>query len=71
MIYTEVELLEDDVEATRDILYNISVQRGDIEDDGNETIREGMMRTAEKRMGMRFTPDKIVSWDHSKLGGLY
>ena len=70
VIYTEVELL-DDVEATRDILYNISVQRGDIEDDGNEAIREGMMRTAEKRMGMRFTPDRIVTWDHSKLGGVY
>lgn len=70
VIYTEVELL-DDVAATRDILYNISVQRGDIEDDGNETIREGMMKTAEKRMGMRFTPDKMVTWDHSKLGGVY
>ena len=29
LIYTEVELL-DSVEATRDILFNISVQRGDL-----------------------------------------
>ena len=70
LIYTEVELI-DDVEATRDILFNISVQRGDLQADAGEAIREGMMNTASKRIGMRFTPDKIVSWDHSKLGGVY
>ena len=70
LIYTEVELIED-VEATRDILFNISVQRGDLQADAGEAIREGMMRTASKRIGMKFTPDKIVTWDHSKLGGVY
>jgi len=29
------------------------------------------MKTASKRIGMKFTPDKIVTWDHSKLGGVY
>jgi len=70
VIYTEVELVTD-VEATRDILFNISVQRGDLQADAGEAIREGMMNTASKRMGMKFTPDKIISWDHSKLGGVY
>ena len=70
VIYTEVELL-DDVEATRDILFNISVQRGDLQADAGEKVREGMMKSASKRTGMRFTPDKIVTWDHSKLGGTY
>ena len=70
VIYTEVELL-DDVEATRDVLFNISVQRGDLSEDAGESVREGMMKTASKRIGMKFTPDKIVSWDHSKLGGVY
>ena len=70
LIYTEVELL-DDVAATRDILFNISVQRGDLRADAGEAVREGMMKTAEKRIGMKFTPDKIITWDHSKLGGVY
>lgn len=70
VIYTEVELVSD-VEATRDILFNISVQRGDLQADAGEAIREGMLNTASKRMGMKFTPDKIISWDHSKLGGVY
>jgi PPOX class probable F420-dependent enzyme len=70
LIYTEVELLED-VEATRDVLFKISVQRGDLNEDAGESVREGMMKTAEKRIGMKFTPEKIISWDHSKLGGVY
>ena len=28
-------------------------------------------RQAPKRIGMTFTPTRIVSWDHSKLGGTY
>ena len=70
LIYTKVDLIED-LEKTRDILMKISIQRGDLSDDSDETIRQGMLKTAGKRMGMMFTPEKIVSWDHSKLGGVY
>jgi PPOX class probable F420-dependent enzyme len=28
-------------------------------------------KQAPKRVGLRFTPTRIVSWDHSKLGGTY
>ena len=67
LIYTEVELL-DDVDATRDILVKIATQRGDVVDG---PAQEGMLRTAPKRIGMKFTPRKIISWDHSKLDGVY
>ena len=70
LIYTEVELL-DDTEATRDLLLRISVQRGDLKEDAPESVRAGMMKTAEKRIGMKFTPNRIISWDHSRLGGVY
>ena len=70
LIYTEVDLIES-VEETRDILFNISVQRGDLQANAGEKIREGMLNSASKRIGMKFTPDKIVTWDHSKLGGVY
>ena len=70
LIYTKVDLIED-LEKTRDILMKISIQRGDLSDDSDEAIRQGMLKTAGKRMGMMFTPEKIVSWDHSKLGGVY
>ena len=33
---------------------------------------ENMIRgQAPKRIGMTFTPTRIVSWDHRKLGGVY
>ncbi len=33
--------------------------------------REGLRSTAEKRVAIRVLPDRIVSWDHRKLGGRY
>ena len=70
IIYTNVELIEE-VEAVKDILEQIALQRGDMQENANEDIREGMLKTAEKRIGMKFKPKRIVSWDHSKLGGVY
>jgi hypothetical protein len=26
---------------------------------------------APKRVGLRFVPSRVVSWDHRKLGGVY
>ena len=34
-------------------------------------IRAMVAQQAEKRVGMRFVPSRIVSWDHGKLGGTY
>ena len=33
--------------------------------------REAVEKQAPKRVGLTFTPTKIVSWDHTKLGGTY
>jgi PPOX class probable F420-dependent enzyme len=34
-------------------------------------IREMVEKQAQKRVGMRFEPTRIVTWNHSKLGGAY
>ena len=34
-------------------------------------VAEMVERQAPKRIGMRFTPTRTVSWDHRKLGGGY
>jgi hypothetical protein len=34
-------------------------------------IRAMLAQQAQKRVGLRFVPSRIVSWDHSKLGGTY
>jgi PPOX class probable F420-dependent enzyme len=37
----------------------------------NEGIREMVAKQAPKRIGLRFVPSRVVSWDHRKLGGAY
>jgi PPOX class probable F420-dependent enzyme len=39
--------------------------------DARRAAREGMKKTAPKRLLIRVTPHRIISWDHSKLGGDY
>jgi PPOX class probable F420-dependent enzyme len=41
--------------------------------DGGVTpeVREMVAKQAPKRVGLRFVPTRVVSWDHSKLGGTY
>ena len=37
----------------------------------DESVTAMVEQQAPKRVGLRFTPTRIVSWDHSKLGGGY
>ena len=34
-------------------------------------VREMVVKQAEKRVGLTFTPTRTVTWDHTKLGGRY
>lgn len=70
VVYTDVEFIED-VESIRRILEQITLQRSEIQKSDNKDISQGMLKTAEKRIGLKFTPTKILSWDHSKLDGVY
>ena len=36
-----------------------------------EGTRDMVLRQAPKRVGLRFVPTRVVSWDHGKLGGAY
>jgi len=37
----------------------------------DESVTSMVEKQAPKRVGLRFAPTRIVSWDHSKLGGVY
>ena len=39
--------------------------------DASPEARERVAKQAKKRVVLRFTPTRIVSWDHRKLGGAY
>ncbi len=34
-------------------------------------VREMVLAQAQKRIGLRFVPTRVVTWDHRKLGGAY
>ncbi len=70
MIYATAEVI-DDLETVQDTLLNINTRGQEVDPAQRETLIEAMSGTAPKRVVIRFTPDKYVSWDHSKLGGVY
>jgi PPOX class probable F420-dependent enzyme len=37
----------------------------------DESVTAMVEKQAPKRVGLRFKPTRVVSWDHSKLGGTY
>jgi hypothetical protein len=40
-------------------------------DDLDDAARAGVEASAAKRVSITVEPDRIVSWDHTKLGGGY
>jgi PPOX class probable F420-dependent enzyme len=38
---------------------------------GAEEAKQAFREQAKKRVGLRFVPTRVVSWDHTKLGGAY
>jgi PPOX class probable F420-dependent enzyme len=67
MLECDVELERDPAEVERYGLNLFARYAGDL---GPE-IREMVAAQARKRVGLRFVPTRIVSWDHRKLGGVY
>ena len=72
-------MLECDVEILRDpasveaIGLGLARRYGGLAPDAEvpEHARAGVLKQAPKRVGLRFRPTRIVSWDHRKLGGGY
>jgi PPOX class probable F420-dependent enzyme len=60
-----------DVESVLDVLEKVSVRTGAIPEAGSEALRAGLLASAQKRCLIRVKPDKVVSFDHRKLGGVY
>jgi PPOX class probable F420-dependent enzyme len=72
VIYGQAELVREP-EAILDILARVSAKAaGGAGDTANpEQLRSARMATVPKRTGILIRPERIVSWDHRKLGGVY
>jgi len=67
MIRGRAEIVED-VELCVDILVDIQSRYfGPVDPSVRDILRE----RATKRVAIRIPPERIASWDHSKLGGAY
>jgi PPOX class probable F420-dependent enzyme len=71
VIYGKADLVRD-TDQVVEILARVSTKALDNPDDSTrDNIRKAVRGTAPKRTGIRVHPDKIVTWDHRKLGGAY
>ncbi len=71
VIHAHAEIT-DDVEGTIDALLRIGggdPMAGNLEE--REKVRDAVRPTAQKRVLIRCVPERIISWDHGKLGGVY
>jgi PPOX class probable F420-dependent enzyme len=63
--------LDTEVEKVFATLRKVSRRMGTLPAEDTEAIREGLRASARKRCMIRVEPEKVVSWDHRKLGGVY
>ena len=71
VFYGRAELI-DDIEQVIDTLLAAAGNPADGADaEQQQAIRDGMRKNASKRVLIRIKPERTVSWDHSKLGGVY
>lgn len=70
VLYGRAELV-DDTERVIDTLLEAGGRHPGDDPEQQKGIREAMRANASKRTLIRFRPDRIVSWDHAKLGGVY
>ncbi|MBW2243385.1 MAG: PPOX class F420-dependent oxidoreductase [Deltaproteobacteria bacterium] len=69
VIYGKAELVRDDDEVVEILMLINSASLPEGTD--ADALRTSLRATAPKRTGIRVRPDRIVTWDHSKLGGTY
>ncbi len=71
VFYGRVEI-NPDTERVLDVLERVGPRYGAGGGDGDrEALRRALRGQAEKRVVLRLRPERVVSWDHAKLGGVY
>lgn len=71
VIYGNAEIIED-MDVIRDTLMRASANDAPAKNsEGYDAMIEVISGTAAKRVCLQIEPNEIVSWDHSKLAGVY
>ena len=70
VVYGRAEL-ERDVERVLDTLARVSARYQAGAGADPKALRAALRSQAAKRVALRVRPERVVSWDHRKLGGAY
>ncbi len=70
MVYASTSVI-DDLDIVTNTLVEINSKGAQLDADQLARLRDGVAKTAEKRVVLKFAPERFVSWDHGKLGGRY
>jgi PPOX class probable F420-dependent enzyme len=70
VLYGRAELVRE-TERVLDTLARVSRRYGPGAGADPGTLRAALRRQAAKRVALRIRPERVVSWDHRKLGGAY
>ena len=70
VIYADTEIIED-TESVVDALVKINSKGRNLDSIQIQTLRTSVASTANKRILLKFKPNKYVTWDHTKLAGRY
>jgi PPOX class probable F420-dependent enzyme len=63
--------VERDAERVADYGFALFERYGEEDGGLSREVREMVLRQARKRVGLRFSPTRTVTWDHRKLEGVY
>jgi PPOX class probable F420-dependent enzyme len=70
VMYGKAELTRD-LEAVLDTLGRVAARNRSAPGVDTTVMRDSLRQTAAKRVAIRVRPERTVSWDHTKLGGVY
>ena len=70
LIYAATEVL-DDFDTVCDTLVRITTKGQEVDATQREKLLGAVSKTAAKRIVLKFTPERYLSWDHAKLAGKY
>lgn len=70
VLYGDADI-DEDPEVVLDTLAAVTARYAGMDTPMDDTMREGLRATAAKRVRLRVAPQRVVSWDHRKLGGVY
>ena len=71
VIYGAAELSEDTDAIIATLTAASQKETTEADAETRVSMSDGMKKSASKRILIRVKPDRIVSWDHSKLQGIY